>query len=409
MQDVVDAVVPVDPFSFFPELASRIPGLGGPKVGHDPRYLFHTPYVTPRRGRASFTVTFDNVRAKRGTLAVSVNMFPLDARSEARVVTTERITLNRLIAEGSSITLAFESFRGMSFAILGQIPDDTDITADGLRIFLNNPPVADEAERDHDSRATAYCSTTVRPAPFITDLTAPLFADPVSQAFTPEQLREKAFARWMDILTVTEQSSGPYLWQEAYILQTLKRYGLLEPGARALGLAVRQSLLPAVLANRGLDVTATDPLSPDIDEATAAQAYLAEMASLVGGIPKGGIAYCAADPQELPGHLVNFDLMWSVGLLSRLGGIAAVIDAVENGLRCLRPGGIAVNSFEICYEGSSGELTPAQIERLALVLISKGHQIARLKFARPIGAKSRVDQSASVPFGLLVRKATSIF
>jgi hypothetical protein len=48
------------------------------------------------------------------------------------------------------------------------------------------------------------------------------------------------------------------VWEDAWVVQMLWEAGMLTPGRRGLGFAVGQEQLPALLAARGLDITATD-------------------------------------------------------------------------------------------------------------------------------------------------------
>ena len=60
------------------------------------------------------------------------------------------------------------------------------------------------------------------------------------------------------------------VWEFVYVLRAAEQHGVLEPGRRALGFGVGQEPIPAVLAQAGLSVVATDLDAGD--EASAAWA-----------------------------------------------------------------------------------------------------------------------------------------
>jgi len=56
----------IDPFAYYFNHSSAIPGLGGDSLSPDPRYCFHTDYIDVRPGPARYELLLRRVRASRG-------------------------------------------------------------------------------------------------------------------------------------------------------------------------------------------------------------------------------------------------------------------------------------------------------------------------------------------------------
>ncbi len=188
----------LDPFAFHVGAASRIKGLGGTGPAASPDYGFHTPYVEAAPGKAHFTVRFDGLMAKAGTLVLRVNMVSSEPGSRSRMVNSQRIALNRLIQSEGEVSIRFEGFHDVVFALHGLIAGDTDAQAEGVVVTLDHP--ADPtAARDFavEARSTAYGNTPLEPASMLLSVKKPTLADPVSQIATDSQLRESVAGGWM--------------------------------------------------------------------------------------------------------------------------------------------------------------------------------------------------------------------
>ena len=382
---------PLDPFAFHGHPVSSIAGLGGAGPLPDPTYAFHTPYVAVARGHAHFLVRFANLKARRGSLLLRVHMLPDEPGAVASMVTSHRVQLNWLAHHGGEIQLRFEAFRGARYALMGVTPDQLDASAEGLSITLDRPADEDDIAANAgaaEARSTAYASDTVTtaPSPLLLSLEPPLFAQPVSQPCTAAQLREPAFR---DRCKALGAMLGDRIeqWRTAYAMQVLDRYGLLQAGARGLILGQVDPVLERVLAAAGvishcvtLGDSGPDPSAP------------------------------AMDPAALPGDLFAFDFLLSVAATDVLGGDRQALDLIERSMECLRPGGLAVH---VVGHHPHPAQSPAVVfdrnglERIAVALISRGHQMARLK---PPLARHRLESGGDgvVPFGLVARRATLI-
>lgn len=411
----------LDPFGFHPGTSSRIAGLGGQGPTADADYAFHTPYVEAAPGRAKFTARFTGLTAKSGTLLLRVHMISADPGAIVRLVNSERIALNRLILAGGEISVRFEGFRGASFALFGQIQGESDAAAERLTVTLDRP--ADPNARDDygaEAKSTAYGKIRLQPAPFLLSTATPRLSDPVTQVATTEQLQEAVAGGWLSQLR-PQGTSGPEHWRKIYTLQALRRYGMLEKGAVGLGFERSATGMPAALAALGTRVVAAFPILP------GAQPKPAKLKNdLAGRAPCGKAAFDenvsarVVSWRRLPDDLVNFDFLWSARANEALYSVAAAAKFVEDAMACLRPGGLAVHTFS--YDlAPSGRKIPSiervmlqqgDIERIALLLVSRGHEVAQFKIdaSNPILTRGTADAAEHramdrTMVGLIARRA----
>lgn len=384
--------VELDPFSFFADTASVVDGLGGRTSAPDPTYAFHTPYAPAGRGPGSFTLRFTGLRATRGTLLVRVHLLPDAPGSVASLVNSQRVPLNWLAHNGGELKLSFEGYRGATFAAMGQVSDRTDAFADGLTVVLDRvDPAADApGAAAADARGTSFGSGTVRPTSQLLSMDEPSFAEPVSQPCTAAQLADPRFAAWLPRLGAGNARAAQ-LWDDAYVLQVLERYGMARAGAQGLGFDEAPALVAPLLAERGAALT------------------VARAGSGEGHDPDFPAAVREVRPDALPPDLVNFDFLWSRHVAERFPSAAAGGRFVERSLECLRPGGLAVHLLRLATPDAVRRAdrtlwTRADIERLALSLIARRHEVARVK---PGGRAGPLGGPAGASFGLIVRKARS--
>jgi len=378
----------LDPCGFHPDASSRIRGLGGHGPTADPDYAFHTSYVEAAPGRAIFTIRFAGLQAKSGTLMLRVHMVSSEPGARARMVNSERIALNRLIAVGGEFSIMFEGFREVSFALVGQILGETDVSAEGLTITLDRP--ADPNARagyGAEAKGTIYGRTPLQPAPFLLSTAKPTLADPVTQVATGEQLREPVAGGWMARLR-PKGTSGPEHWRKVYTLQALRRYGMLEEGALGLGFERSASGMPAALAAMGTKVVAAFPSRPGTQPKPAAlKRDLADRAPCSKAAFDENVSARVGSWRRIPDDLVNFDFVWSARANEALYSVAAAAQFVEDAMACLRPGGLAVHTFSYDLAPSGRKIPSTErvmlqqgdIERIALLLVSRGHEVAQFK------------------------------
>ena len=426
--------VGLDPFAYLPGVASKIVGLGGNAPGHDSGYVFHTSYVPVGRGQATFTARFAGLRSKRGTLFLTVHMLSTESGAQVRLVATERILMNRLVARQGEASISFESFDDVHYALLGTIVDVTDAEAEGLTVTLDlSQEDAEYTGPPIEARNTAYGSNALRPRAHLVALEPATLAAPVSQACTPAQFAERAYRDWAERLDLGTVGSRRQ-WTFAYILQVLRQYGMLEPGACGVGFGVSDEPLPAFLAKTGVSAVAPHRVRQHDGPAGGLGTPLDRRrapAMIDDAAFDQLVSFHPADPGAIPRELVNFDFTWSTDAASRLGSIAAGLGFLRNSIRCLRPGGLAVHvfDFDLSHRGSIIE-TPAisllrrnDVEQIALDLISRGHEVAQIKVEAgrlpwrqhvdlPGGSPAEIlDATAGIPntaFGIVVRRSPGL-
>lgn len=400
---------PLDCFSFQHNWASCIAGIGGPVPSQDPTYAFHTNYAAAARGPARFTVRFTNLTAKRGTLWLRIHMLPDGAGAVARMANSERVQLNRLVALGGEITVAFEGFRGVKYALMGLVPDGSDARADGLTVTLDRPDDGVTRGRGAltEARTTSFGSDTLKATARMVVSDAPTLANPASQRCTAEQLAEPLYGKWLRALgePVVATADG---WRQAFLLQALTRYGVLAEGARGLLLLDEPGPLAAFIASRRTSLTVVHPGEPGF------AAALARPALCDGDDWHERVEFVPAGLAGLPEMLANFDFTCSAGALDQLGGVREIGALIEESLECLRPAGLAVHLLRIAARAVDGGTAVApgvfshgEMERLALILISRGHEVAQLRLTGGSGLVESGLEAAGTPFGLIVRKARS--
>lgn len=430
----------IDPFSFMPGVASCVTGLGGAAPGHDPAYVFHTPYVHVARGPATFTVRFRNLVARRGGIVVRVNMLPLEPGAHARLVNSERIAFNRLIGQHGEIRISFEGYRGMTYAVLGMLTGDSDATADGLEVTLDRPHDSREDYRHAvaEARSTIFGVDAAKPTARLISTATATLADPVSQMCTAAQMDEPVYASWVERMRQQPHRHRKQ-WEFVYILQVLDRYGMLRPGSRGIGFGCGVEPLPAIMAAMGAEVVATD--LPVEHEGSAAWHASGQHGSAIASLRRPDIcddavfernvSFRPADMTAIPPDLVNFDYTWSSCAYEHLGSIEAGLKFVEDSIACLRPGGLAVHTSEFNLTSNDDTLETGatvlfrrrDMERLALRLISRGHEVAQIKldsgrepldehidippYANDPHLKMALSRYVITSFGIIARKAIS--
>lgn len=188
------------------------------------------------------------------------------------------------------------------------------------------------------------------------------------------------------------------VWEDCFVVQALWEAGALAPGQRGLGFAVGSEALPAFLAARGAQIVATDLdashrraqhwISMDqhgADREGLYHPHLIDRATFDSRVQQRAVDMNAI-PADLHGQ---FDFCWSVCALEHLGSVEHGMRFVENAMRCLRPGGIAVHTTEFNLDPGHGRLHHGatvlfereHIETLLARLAAAGHQPAPVDFS----------------------------
>lgn len=186
------------------------------------------------------------------------------------------------------------------------------------------------------------------------------------------------------------------IWELCYLLQTLHDERLLVPGKKGLGFACGREPTPSYLASRGIIVTATDL---DADQvAGKGWAETGQHASSIDSLWHPHlvareqfdktVSFQFVDMNEIPSSLSGYDFCWSTCSLEHLGSIAKGLDFIENSLKVLRPGGVAIHTTEYNVDSEGPTIDNwatvlfqrKHIESIADRLIAQGHYVAPLDF-----------------------------
>jgi hypothetical protein len=212
----------------------------------------------------------------------------------------------------------------------------------------------------------------------------------VSSLCTYGELDNPRFRHWAAVI---QEPWRPHrkLWELAYICQALDERDMLREGRRGLGFAVGAEKLPSVFAARGCRITATD--LPAEDERNQAWAQTGQWVGNLESLNAFGlcpqaefrerVTYRPVDMNQIPADLTGFDFTWSTCSFEHCGSIDLGLRFLEEQMRCLVPGGIAVHTTE--FNLSSNDATVSDggcvifrlrdIERIVGRLRAQGHEV----------------------------------
>jgi hypothetical protein len=401
----------LDPFSYFADVASKIRPFGGSGQQPDLSYGFHTHYVRCAPGYCTFSLEVDGLAATTGVLHLQVHMLSAEPGAHAKVATIERLELARLADTGGRAAVRFESLRGMTYAVFGRISGYTDAAASSLRVYLDRPGSETDDILPEQAAPTGLGKRGARPSDQLTSIESPSFATPVSQICTPSQIQETAFARSCAAIGKSPAPSVS-LWESCFVLQVLDRYGLIARGSEGLGLADLDNPIIPVLIARGCRLVLGEhgaaPLTPDewLEDRWQELARYTDLPPDEKQRIKIAQTYMPA-PQD---NLGLFDFLWSRSLATMMD-LTTAHGMVVNSMTRIRPGGIAIHMLKMripSNDTSDGAgaigFTRDDIQRLALDIVSQGHIVAQLKFARGIGLKDPDIPAGTTGFGLVLRR-----
>ncbi len=367
-------------FEFAPDWRSLIAGLGGPQESADDHYVFHTPYADFGSDEVVVTLRFDGLTATRGMIVLRVNGYSLRPGSAAYQIAYAEAPLRLIAADGGTTTLRFRPSANVLHAVLGHCYDATDAAATALHVTARRLSAAEaEAEAGTSRDRTSFGASTIRAVPQLMTAAPPRLVAPVSQPCSRSQFAEPVYAEWVARMGEAPQAD-PRQWAHVFILQALRRYGLLESGARAIGFGPDAGAIPALLAAAGVQVVMADPDAGGVD-AWRNPALCADGAfnALVTHVP--------LNRADLPDDVVGFDMLWSQPNPNDLSTVSDTADFILRSLGCLKPGGLAVHMVR--YDTVPGDamdgadnpiLRRGDLDRLALTLIGFGHEIAQFAY-----------------------------
>jgi hypothetical protein len=385
--------VDLDPFAFWPDVASRLVGFGGAERSDNPDYAFHTLYISCGTGPIVFTVRFTGLQAPRGTLILRVHELPEVMGAHARQVAISQSQLAELRRGDGTVTLPAMARIGSHYALLGYIYGDTVATAADVTI-----EVARRTPDPHDpSRPTSFRAEAGRvgTAPQIVGEREGTLVTPVSQLCTVRQMNEPVLGGIVDQLGGLAGASPIERWEHGYLARVLDRYDVARSGSLGLGIGGLHEPLAPWLVQHGCALVLTTPgeVPDDLDLPPEVKAR-------------------QLDPAAIDG-LAGFDFVWA----TRAGGVGGgdrqeLLRFIEDSLRVLKPGGLMtlVVPIDVAPRAIGDDGGPlirrSDIDRLTLLLLSRGHQVAQLcPWGEAVAEADDAELVMVSAFGLVIRKA----
>jgi SAM-dependent methyltransferase len=220
---------------------------------------------------------------------------------------------------------------------------------------------------------------------------SPSLAEPCSQTCTENQFAEPLYFELSEVLELKHRGLHRKAWEFVWIAAVLKKAALLREGNKGIGFGVGGEPLPAFFASHGVQVVATDAPPAAINgqgwDVIGQHAVSLEPLKRPQMLDNGKfdrlVQFEPVDMNNIPPHLKNFDFCWSACCFEHLGSIELGLNFVEQSLKTLRPGGLAVHTTE--FNLSSNEATleiptlslfrKRDIEALYGRLIAAGHKV----------------------------------
>jgi hypothetical protein len=194
----------------------------------------------------------------------------------------------------------------------------------------------------------------------------------VSKPTTQNDVESPWFAYWCNQLKISPIYHRK-LWEFAFFLQVLHEHKIFDKeGIRGVGFGCGQEPLASYLASKNIAVTVTD-LEP---EKVAGMGWT--------NTAQHTSTHKFADMNDIPVDLgSNLDFCWSICAFEHLGSIEKGLAFVENSLRVLKPGGIAIHTTEYNYLSEDRTIDDwptvlflkKHFQELAEKLSSKGHRM----------------------------------
>lgn len=211
---------------------------------------------------------------------------------------------------------------------------------------------------------------------------------------TKHHLSSPAFRFWARKLG-EQMTMHRKLWEFCFVLQALYERGMLAEGKRGLGFAVGEEPLPALMASMGCSILASD--LDAADERAAQWAETAQLASTLESLNarnlcdsskfRERVSFRPIDMNRIPEDVRGFDFAWSSCSFEHCGSIELGKRFLQEQMKCLKPGGIAVHTTEFnlssldetIREGSTVIYRRQDIEEMVRALQSDGHRVEPLQ------------------------------
>jgi SAM-dependent methyltransferase len=217
-----------------------------------------------------------------------------------------------------------------------------------------------------------------------------------SKATTQEDVESKWLKYWCQQLKI-DPIYHRKIWELCYVPQAIYNHFGASLKLSGIGFGCGQEPLPSLFASMGWEITVTD-LHPDKVKGLGwmetgqhtnmlEQAFFAHIVNREAFTENVGLKY--VDMNEIPEDLYDsYDFCWSICALEHLGSIKNGLNFIENSLKVLKSGGIAVHTTEYNYtnEPETIDNWPTVIfqnhhfEEISKRLVDLGYQVAELNF-----------------------------
>lgn len=174
-------------------------------------------------------------------------------------------------------------------------------------------------------------------------------------------------------------------WEFAYLLQSLRNARAIQNDARALVLGLQHSPIISFLAARGVHQTVlvrpkeVEGSSISMTERMRSTSHRHEM--IAGDKFDERVVGKLGDLVSQGADLGEFDFIWSLDHLNKLGSAQAIRQEILASVDRLAPGGVAVFAFDLDlttegHDPASQRMRRADLKLLAKTLIAAGHYLA---------------------------------
>jgi hypothetical protein len=244
----------------------------------------------------------------------------------------------------------------------------------------------------------------------------PVVVNVVSKPTTQEDIESPWFKYWCKQLK-TAPLYHRKLWEFAFLLQAIQDRGLFNrKELKGIGFGCGQEPLAAYFASKDISIVVTD-LEPEKTSGmgwtnTGQHTSSLDMAYYADIVERDKfnnyVKHKFADMNDIPEDIgSNFDFCWSVCAMEHLGSIKKGLEFVENSLKVLKPGGIAIHTTEYNYLSESITIDDwptvlflsKHFEELATSLATKGHRMLGPNFDIGNGVLDRFIDLPPYAFG----------
>lgn len=351
----------LEPFGYFANHASALPGFGGASLGPDPRYFLHTFYEDVRPGRAVFHLRLDGAKASAGELTFRVHSYRPGTDGDVSLVASTRLRLDEFVPtqddEQIRVAVRIAAIEGVQYALYGYFSEPSDLAAREVRVLLEELGCEDGDGPDDSTRPVS----AFRPDPAqserrqLVSRTRPTLTSLDSRDCTRDQLQRIG-------APADFRLDG---WRARVALTVLEGHDMLDAGANGL------------VRGPAPESLAQDLVSRD----------------------------CAIACHAQTGHNW-FDFVVSYDLEDDIGDAERRLEMLRDIVGQLRHGGLAM--IFLAYDprspsllGEHGAPNRNELGRWALYLTGAGHAVAPMAFAAPDERAQRPD--GLTPFALVVR------